>query len=80
MSVVYVDVPPPGWWILDVMRKDSRRIDEGWVALLIDTDPDIFCAGLDRHKRTQSCWLDLGKCRSRDAAWERAEQLMATKH
>jgi hypothetical protein len=30
----YLDRPPAGWFMLDVMRSDSRKWD--WVVLLID--------------------------------------------
>jgi hypothetical protein len=40
MSTEYLDHPPPGWFVLDVMKKESRKRD--WVALMIDVDPDDF--------------------------------------
>jgi hypothetical protein len=38
MTVKYVDRPPDGWFVLDVMRAKSRSWD--WDALMIDVDPD----------------------------------------
>jgi hypothetical protein len=40
MTIEYLDAPPPGWFVLDVMRERARKRD--WVALLIDVDPDDF--------------------------------------
>jgi hypothetical protein len=37
-----LDRPPPGWFVLDVMRK-SRTWD--WVALMLDVDPEEHCLG-----------------------------------
>ena len=34
-------LPPPGWFALDVMRKDSRKWD--WVARMVDVHPDETC-------------------------------------
>ena len=69
------------WFILDVMRKtESCPGHRIWVALLIDTDPEIYCAGLDQHRQTQSRFVDLGGHQTRDDAWVHAEQLMATRH
>jgi hypothetical protein len=36
--IEYLDWPPVGWFVLDVMRQKSRGW--GWVALVIDVDPD----------------------------------------
>jgi hypothetical protein len=33
-----LDRPPEGWFVLDVMKKESRKWD--WVALMIDVDPE----------------------------------------
>jgi hypothetical protein len=38
-----LDRPPPGWFVLDVMRKVSRKWD--WVALMIDVHPEDFAKG-----------------------------------
>lgn len=80
--------PSAGWFILDVMRKGHDRKPNGewkrgrpsniWVALLVDVDPDLFCVG--RGRNAKSCWVDLGRHRTRDDAWEYAEQLMETRH
>jgi hypothetical protein len=70
--------PPPGWFVLDVMRTETGKWD--WVALMIDVDPEEL-----RRRRPwrhpQDCWVRIpGKHRSRDAAWERIEDMMATRH
>jgi choline dehydrogenase-like flavoprotein len=64
------------WHILDVMRKSSRGVQ--WTALLIDVDPDDFVNW--RCDAGCSCWLDLGRHKSRDDAWDAAEQMIATRH
>jgi len=86
-AITFLDRPPAGdWHILDVMRKDDpgRPFRRGrprniWVALLIDCDPDAFCAG-EAHLRAPSCFLDLGRHKTREDAWDFAEQCMATRH
>lgn len=73
----FVDRPPAGWHVLRVMRKRSRSWD--WCALMIDVDPDDFREG--RCRRAKECWLTIpGKHRSRDAAYDVVEAMMATRH
>ena len=33
-----LDRPPPGWFVLDIIRKKSRTWV--WVALMLDVDPE----------------------------------------
>jgi hypothetical protein len=72
----YFDRPPAGWFALDVMRTEARK---GWVALMVDTDPDEL-----RHcawKAARSAWVPIsGKHRTRDAAWDALESMMAVRH
>ena len=69
------------WYILDVMRKGGKTAKRNvWMALLIDRDPDVFRAGLDRYVGVQERWLELGRHRNRDDAWDCAEQMLATRH
>jgi hypothetical protein len=75
----YLDRPPAGWHVLDVMRRSSRRKWD-WVALMIDVDPDDFLA---RRADTSSpeCWVRIpGKHRTREAACEALQDLLATRH
>jgi hypothetical protein len=37
-AIEYLDRPAPGWFALDVMRKEARKWN--WVALLVDVHPD----------------------------------------
>jgi hypothetical protein len=37
-AIEYLDRVPAGWFVLDVMRKETRKWD--WVALVIDVNPD----------------------------------------
>jgi hypothetical protein len=79
----YVQAPPtPGYYILEVLRKGERgrpHYNE-WAAMLIDMDPDVWCSGQPVYRRPKSCWLDLGRHSTREDAWERAEQLLVTRH
>jgi hypothetical protein len=76
-AIEYLDRPPPGWFVLDVMKRQSWKWD--WCALLIDVDPDT-----DKFKHCYNCktaWLRIpGKHRNRDAAWDALEALLATRH
>lgn len=85
-KIEYIDRFPLGWFALAVMWKGDpddlgrlyRRGDGlrfGWSALLVDVDPDLAY-----RQPTQSCWLDLGKHKSRRAACEALEAMMATRH
>jgi hypothetical protein len=38
--IEFLDRPPTGWFVLDVMRREARKRD--WVALMIDVDRDDF--------------------------------------
>jgi hypothetical protein len=40
----YLDRPPPGWFVLEIMQQRLRGRD--WVALVIDVDPEELRAGL----------------------------------
>ena len=64
-----------GWYILEVMRKDRGGRND-WVALLVDVDPDAD----DDYQPVQSHWLDLGRHKTRDDAYDHAESMMATRH
>ena len=69
-----LDRPPPGWFALDVMRK-SRTWD--WVALMLDVDPEEHCLG----RPGRGCWVRFpGKHKSRDAACDALQDMMATRH
>ena len=84
-KLVFHDAPPPGrWFILDVMRKGDERRPfrpgrprNDWAALLIDVEPDLF---VRTQIKASQHWLDLGRHKNLDAAWERAEAMIATKH
>ena len=72
------------WFILAVMYKGEPppfrrgRPKNIWVALLINVDPDLHCTG--QQSATLSRYLDLGRHKSRDEAWDYAEDLLATRH
>jgi hypothetical protein len=74
MALEWVERPPAGWFVLDVMRREACKWD--WVALMVDIDPD------DREYRAaRECWVGIpGKHRNRDAAWDALENMMATRH
>jgi hypothetical protein len=74
------DRPPPGWFVLDVMRKAAGNTD--WVALMINVHPDE-----KKHRLCEvaflyrEAWVRIpGKHGNRDAAWEALEDMMTTRH
>jgi len=79
MTTIFEERPPPGWFVLYVTRKQSRKWD--WCALMIDIDPhdlDDCCPG---KRKASECWVMIpGKHRNRDAAWGAIHDLMATRH
>ena len=85
-GITFVPRPPFGtWFVLDVMKKGCNfrkgRPPNIWVALLIDMEPDRFCNCPHNETRgVRSAWLDLGRFRTRDAAYDCAEQMIATRH
>jgi hypothetical protein len=75
-AIEYLDRPPAGWFVLDVMRSGERKRD--WVALMVDVHPDDLknctCNFLQR-------WLRVpGKHRNRDAAWDALQNMIGTRH
>ena len=75
-AIEYVDRPPPGWFVMDVMRESARKWD--WVAVMIDVDPEDF---RERRAEGRFCYVRLpGKYRNRDVAWDTLEAMMATRH
>ena len=75
-AIEYLDRPPPGWFVLDVMRKESRKWD--WAALVVDVDPDDL---KNRPWAVHQSWVRIpGKHRNRDDAWDALENLIATRH
>jgi hypothetical protein len=93
-DIAALDRPPPGWFALDVMRKNERKWD--WVALMVDVHPDdlktrtcAFPALFYVHPKdyrpgsrtTRQCWVLVpGKHRNWEAAWDALHELMATRH
>ena len=90
MSAPILETAPSGvrWFILDVVRKgDERRPFRAgrprndWCALLLDVDPDHLFNSLPKSEvPASSVWLDLGRHKILDAAWDHAEAMIATKH
>jgi hypothetical protein len=96
IEIEYLDapVPPPGWFVLGVVREEARKWD--WTALLIDVDPDElkncaceFPALFYVHpkdyrpsgRKARQCWFRIpGKHRNQDTAWNALEALMGTRH
>jgi hypothetical protein len=74
----YLDRPPPGWFVLDIMKRRSRSWD--WSALVIDIDPEDLRAG-GRSRDRAEAWVRIpGKHRHREAAWEALQDVIATRH
>jgi len=67
----YIDGPPPGWFVLDVMQRELDGQD--WVALLIDTDPD----DLQARRSARQCWVNIpGQHDTRDTACDALEVML----
>ena len=84
MPEPYLSAPPPGvhWQILEVMRQGTWPAKPGrprnvWCALLIDVDPDEYCAGHCRDIKIQWCKVALGRHKTRYEAWCCAEDILA---
>jgi hypothetical protein len=87
-TIEYLDRPPAGWFVLDVMPEHERDVmpcqrKRDWVALMIDADPDELkrnpCPWA--YRRAREAWLRIpGKHRTRDAAWGRLQDMLATRH
>ena len=74
----FLDRPPVGWFVLDVMKATSGRKWD-WCAFMIDVDPDELKRGF--YKAPQQAWVRIpGKHRSRAAACDALEDLFATRH
>jgi hypothetical protein len=85
-----LDRPPQGWFVLDVMRKTSRKWD--WVALMIDVEPEDlkncicdFPALFTVHpkdyrpgdREAHQGWVRIpGKHRDRDSAYDALLNMM----
>ena len=94
-AIERLDRPPPGWFVISVMRRDdTRKLD--WVTLMTDVHlddlkrctcdfPALFYVHPDDYRpgsRTaRQCWVNIrGKHRNIDAAWDALEAMMATRH
>lgn len=78
MAVTYVDRPPAGWFVLDVMQREHGS--QEWAALMIDVDPDDF-GNYNHRAPARGCWVAIpGKHGDRDAAYDALEEMMATRH
>ena len=74
-DIEWVDRPPDGWFVLDVMKlKKLRKWD--WLALMIDIDSD------DKHcRRVREVYVRIpGKHRTYEDAWEAMEEMISTRH
>ena len=87
-----LDHPPPGWFALNVMKKEGRKWD--WVALMVDVDPDdlkhcncafpaLFFVDPNEWRPAegrvaQQCFVKVpGKHRNADAAWDAIQDVIA---
>jgi hypothetical protein len=89
----YLDRPPTGWFVLDVMKTGNGRKWD-WCALVIDVDPDelkhCLCKTAflyvdpneyhpDGSRTAREAWVRIpGKHRKRDTALAALENLIAT--
>jgi hypothetical protein len=65
-KTVTLDRPPPDWFVVEIMRRQSRAAD--WVALMIDVPPDEYAQGRPSTQRGVFVRIP-GKHRNRDHAW-----------
>jgi hypothetical protein len=95
-GVEFVDRPPAGWFVLDVVRSDENPRGRDWTALMVDVDPDdlnkyevefpaLFYVHPNNYRpgfrKASQCWVNIaGKHRSRDAAWAALEDMIALRH
>jgi hypothetical protein len=91
MTLEYLDRPEPGWFLLDVMREESRK--SGWVALMIDVDPEdlqnctcdfpaLFFVHPNDYRPgarvAHQRWLHIhGKHRNWESAWAALEDMIS---
>ena len=94
-TVVHLDRPPADWFVLDVMPSEERSRRD-WTALMADVHlgdlknctcdfPALFFVHPKDYRpgvrKVNQGWVRIpGKHRTRDAAWEALEQMMATRH
>ena len=92
-NITTLDRPPAGWFALDVMQKDARW---DWFALMVDVHPDELKHCLckvaflyvhpkeykpDGSRTAREAWVRVpGKHRSKDAAWDALDDMIATRH
>jgi hypothetical protein len=91
-AIEYLDRPPIGWFVLDVMKaSEGRKWD--WVGLMIDVHPDEL-----KHCRCKMAWLYVhpddykpdgnrtaqeacvrvpGKHRNKEAAWNALHDIIS---
>jgi hypothetical protein len=91
-AIKYLDRPPAGWFVLDIARAQSRR---SWVALMIDVPPDelkhcrcgvamLYIDPREYRPGTRTAhegWLRIpGRHRTKRAAWNALQDMIATRH
>jgi hypothetical protein len=74
--IEYLDRPPPGWHVLDILRTRERG---RWCAYMVDFDPDTSIWPPRSARRR--CWVRIpGKHRSRALACAALDDMLATRH
>ena len=87
----HFDRPPPGWFVLDIARREERKWD--WAALLVDVEPAnlkychcdlpalLYVDPADyrpAERQAEQCWVNIpGKHRSWKAAMDAIRAAMA---
>jgi hypothetical protein len=81
-EVEYLDQPPAHWFVLDVMPTSDCRPGHlrDWSALMVDVDPYTDDFRMWSRRVSERFVRIPGKHRSRDAACEALENMMATRH
>jgi hypothetical protein len=81
MTNEYLDRPPAGWFALDLMKAGSGRKWD-WCALMIDVHPGELDPPPSRGQApARHVWVRIpGKHRTKVAAWDALEDMIATRH
>jgi hypothetical protein len=80
MRMEYLDRPPAGWFVVEVMPKKAKRGKRDWVALMMDVDPDEIERSVVQIA-FRSAWVSIpGQHSKRADACDVLVDMMATRH
>ena len=95
-TINYLDHLPQGWFALDVLPTEEGKRCKKWAALVIDVDPDdlercdvdfpaLFYVDPDDYRpgfrKAHQGWFRIpGNHRTKEAAWDAIQEMMATRN